>query len=290
MKLFNEHFGEADFSNENQRSILQLAKTTDTIALIPVPKNADGNIEHFYHFVFDLLFPLSLLINKTPSKLIFLLRDFGVLTPVLLKLFGGRVKIHADFDTISEKKIVNLVGMNPMYTTIGPRDYRRFKKVIYKKLEFKSVKKPNKIILIERLPPSDFYLNDATKKGSGSSRRSIKNHEELERTIKSRVAPGFEFHNLKLENISFEEQIAYFDSAAVVIAQHGAGLVNMLWLPKNSIVVEFGFKSKVHFSKMAAVLKQQHFLFDNNDRHIEVNCAELSTWLIENKATRPFFN
>ena len=61
----------------------------------------------------------------------------------------------------------------------------------------------------------------------------------------------FEFYNLKLENIPFKEQIEYFDSATLVIAQHGAGLANLLWMQEKTVVVEFGFKAKKHFEKIS---------------------------------------
>ena len=275
---------------QNQQSIIQLAKSTRNIALNPVPPvSGNGHIEHYYHFIFDLLLPLSILIKKTPSDVIFSLKEIGILTPFLLKLFDNRVRIQSNFDVLPEEKKVNLIGMNPKTINIHYFQLQNLKELICANLNIVSTDKPNKILLIERLPPNPYYLNSANIKGAGSSRRAIKNHKELEKSIKSKVSPNYEFHNLKLEHMSLEDQIKYFDSAVAVIAQHGAGLANILWMPKNSIVIEFGYNSRAHFKKISASMQHDYFSFENNESHIEINCLEFSNWLSENKITRDIF-
>ena len=270
----------------NQRSIIRLATSTNNIALNPVPPfSAGGHVEHYYHFIFDLLLPLSFIIKKTPSNVIFSLNGFGVLTPILLKLFDNRVRIRSN----AWERKVNLIGMNPIQININHFQYKNLKEMVCEKLNIDSTSKPNKILLIECIPPDPYYQTSATIKGSGSSRRSIKNHDELEKYIRSKVSPNYEFHNLKLEKISFEDQIRYFDSAVAVIAQHGAGLANILWMPEKSVVIEFGFNSKNHYERLSLLMKHYYFLFDNKEPHIKIDCVDFSNWLSKNEITRDFF-
>ncbi|MDF1571369.1 MAG: glycosyltransferase family 61 protein [Bacteroidales bacterium] len=287
MKVFSKR----KRNQRNQYSVVHLANSTREIALNPIPPgSAGGNIDHYYHFIFDLLLPLSLIIRKTPSDVIFLLQETGILTPILLKLFGSRVRIQHNFETIPEEKMVDLMGLNPLKTSIQHFPYHYLKELICDKYCIVPTNAPNKILLIERAPPDPYYLDVSKSKGSGSSRRSIRNHKELEECIRSKIAPGYEFHNLQLENMPFEEQVRYFDSAVAVIGQHGAGLANIIWMPQQSIVIEFGFQSKKHFKKLSASLKHQYFLFDYKESHIEVNCETFTSWLSKNRTTRHVFS
>ena len=291
LKAFKDFLGKGEFSNENQEEIIRLAKAKSFIALNPVPpKEASGHVSHYYHFIFDLAFPLSLLIEQTSSNVKYVLCDIGILTPMLVELFGEHIEILQNFDAIDENEVVDLMGMNPIKVDVSTGHIKNFRAFIYSKLNFVPTTKPNKILLIERLPSDEYYLQDTERRGAGATRRSIKNHRELEQTIRSIVGPNHEFHNLTLENMSLEEQLTYFDSAAMVIGQHGAGLANMLWMQEKSAVVEFGFKSKKHFQKIGSALNIEHFVFDYNARHLEINCEEIKKWLVENQVTNRYFN
>ncbi|MEM8527052.1 MAG: glycosyltransferase family 61 protein [Bacteroidota bacterium] len=277
----------------NQQAIIKSSKHSQYIFLNPIPPSsvAGGHVEHYYHFIFDLLLPLSLLIRKTSSKIIFVLEDFGVLTQLLLGLFENRVKICSAISPSIKKKEIDLVGMNPK---IIPLQYFRFKSLkeeICANLNIGCAEKPTKILLIERLYPNSYYFSRAKNKGSGTSRRSIKNHKELQKFIDSKVKSPFEFHNVQLENMSLKDQINHFSSACVVIAQHGAGLSNILWMPEQSIVIELGYKSDIntYFRCLSKVMKHHYILFDYDEPHIQVNYLELHKKLLRNEAVKTYF-
>ncbi|MEL6721175.1 MAG: glycosyltransferase family 61 protein, partial [Bacteroidota bacterium] len=122
-----------------------------------------------------------------------------------------------------------------------------------------------------------------------SSRDIFTNHECLKSFMETKVNPNYEFHNLQLEKMSLEDQIRYFDSACVVIAQHGAGLANILWMRKKSIVIELGYQSKIYFQNLSSILKHNYILFDYDEKHIEVDCTALHSKLLANDLTRPYF-
>lgn len=82
-----------------------------------------------------------------------------------------------------------------------------------------SIKQKNELIFISR---NDVY-----------GRRTLTNENVL---IKKLQAYGFEVLTPGL--LSYDEQIDVFSSAKVIIASHGAGLVNMVWAKPNCVVIE----------------------------------------------------
>jgi len=82
---------------------------------------------------------------------------------------------------------------------------------------------------------------------TGPQRRSIKNEAQLisaiARAFQSMPHAGLfsassKFRVLHLENKAFQDQVAYFRSARMLVAQHGAGMLHCLWMPQGSVVVE----------------------------------------------------
>jgi capsular polysaccharide biosynthesis protein len=62
---------------------------------------------------------------------------------------------------------------------------------------------------------------------------------------------------VQLERVDLPEQIALFSRATTVIAQHGAGLANVLWMPPGSQVIEIipdDQDRREHFSRLAEVV------------------------------------
>lgn len=272
---------------KNQKEIVALSKSNKSIYLNPVPSyTCGGNIKHYYHFIFDLLLPLSFLIRNTTSDVVFVLKDFGVLTAVLKDVFDSRIRVALDFDDASIPQI-ELIGMNPYGVNINQFEYKWLKHYLMNALDIPVSKKRNKIILIERVSPDVYSTKKAIREGGGGLCRSINNHKELKDALQQAVNQNYEFHNLRLENLSFKEQITIFDSAALVIAQHGAGLSNILWMHKNSAVVEFGYREIDCFGRLAKAIHLNYHVFNSQtkQKHIEVDCIELLDLLTQNKKT-----
>lgn len=77
-------------------------------------------------------------------------------------------------------------------------------------------------------------------KDNGIARRSIKNFDNL----KNKLSKFCKDHNLELkhvvlENLSMNKQIMLFKYATIIIAQHGASLVNTVWCTKCKLVIEY---------------------------------------------------
>lgn len=273
---------------KNQQAIIALSKETSEILLQPIPIGG-GNIEHYYHFIFDLMLPLSLLIKATNPNVVFHLHEFGSFTKYAIAIFKNRINIIKTNTNLFGGKKMNLLGMNPNNINIANFPYQVLQQNVLSAFQIKSSNKPNKILLIERLPPEPYFLNDAKIKGSGTYRRSIQNHQELKKLIQTKVKSPYFFENIKLEKMSFKQQILAFDAAVMVIAQHGAGLANIIWMPDKSKVVEFGFEDKTHFKNLSHVKNHDYFILNYNENHININCDEFLGWLLNNKFLKGFF-
>ena len=88
-------------------------------------------------------------------------------------------------------------------------------------LKFKSKKKFHNKIYIDR---SDSQHNE----------RKIINENEIKKFLIEK-----KFKILKLSEFSFIDQIAIFNSAKIIVGNHGAGFTNLVFCKKNTKVVEF---------------------------------------------------
>lgn len=71
--------------------------------------------------------------------------------------------------------------------------------------------------------------------------RKIANEEDI---IPELLALHFE--TVYCEELSMQEQIRLFSQTKVLVANHGAGLTNLLFMPKGSVVLELRYKNDEH--------------------------------------------
>jgi len=74
-------------------------------------------------------------------------------------------------------------------------------------------------------------------------RRKIINENELQTFLKEKG-----FCIIYFENLNFWEQIIYMNNAEIIIANHGAGLANILFMNSHKIVLEFLEKDFAHYA------------------------------------------
>jgi len=269
---------------KNQYDILKASKSNRIIFLRPTSLPlGGGNIEHYYHFVFDLLIPLNLLLKNTSSDVIFALEDFGIFTDRLLGLNPERIMIVGESNAPRQAKNINLFGMSPTVMHLARKTLEEFRHDIFSHFGIDPVGDPKYVLLIERMPPNSYFIRKAKFKGAGTSRRSITNHNDLRSEIQSMTKASFEFRNLKLENIPFNKQIHYFSKAEVVFGQHGAGLVNTIWMKPNSTVVELTDDFLLsHFKIISKINQHSHHLYRLSGPHSEVDLDDFRKKILDN--------
>ena len=92
-------------------------------------------------------------------------------------------------------------------------------------LKFKSKKKFYKKIYIDR---SDSIFDNIR----------IVNEDKIKKILRKK-----KFKILKLTNYSFTQQIGIFNSAKIIVGNHGAGFTNLIFCKKNTKVIEFKDKN-----------------------------------------------
>jgi len=255
------------------------------------PHGCRGFVKHYFHFVVDLLYPLFVASTYSPKKITYVLEDFGPLADVLREVFPGRIEIVEKFDSNQSATSAALIGMSPRASTLRKSDVERFRSYTKEVLNIGSSRVPNKVILIERTSAHPYFASLPVPRTSGTERRSIVNHAELREYFEAHVSDQYEFLNLRLEEISFRQQVEYFNEACLVIGQHGAGLVNSIWMPPGAVVVEFSSnRGKDHFQRLSKFKDHKHLIFETTDLHASIDIADFSKWADSTVPVRPYLS
>jgi hypothetical protein len=143
-----------------------------------------------------------------------------------------------------------------------------------------------RILFIERGTADPFYATErAESKGAGAGRRAIANHMEL----KGLVDSHFHCTGLQLEGATLAEQIALFQDADMVIAQHGAALSNLVWMRPGTTIIEIIsdelLKRKSCFGKLAEVVGAKQALLPQAGSHGPVDPQALLDAVARNLAS-----
>ena len=139
-------------------------------------------------------------------------------------------------------------------------------------LKFKSKKKFYKKIYIDR---SDSIFNN----------RRIVNEDKIRKFLTKK-----KFKILKLSNFSFIEQIGIFNSAKIIVGNHGAGFTNLIFCKKNTKVVEFKDKNTAKiFNKISKDLGLNYKSILGNrigkDKKNQNNNLEIPLYKLKNLIT-----
>jgi hypothetical protein len=179
-------------------------------------RNRSGSVEHYYHFLLGFCVPLvRFSLSRAEPGESLVVRECGPLTALLAEL-RLRLDILPVAQFHAQPATVQIAGFDDP----ASYDYQAF------------------VILIERDAPAEFYLSEKAEiRGAGSSRCAIKNHTALAAALSARL-PSFK--TLRLEGKSLLEQFEIFHNADIVIAQHGAALSNLLFMRRNTRVIEIG--------------------------------------------------
>ncbi len=273
----------------NQEHLLELSEQNNHILLQPRIPALKGSVEHYYHFLFDLLFPLILLDNKVESDVIFYLEPIGPFTEVVQEIFPHRVKIITKEQSKEIPVKSSIIGMNPALVELTFNQVNEVKNTLFEYYGIQPEHEPKRILLVERIPPSEFYLKEAKIKGAGASRRSILNHNEILEFLSKVIRDEYQFLNLQLEHVSFKEQLRLFSSTECFIGQHGAALANAVWMPKGATLLEFGCRKKTHFPKLSNLIEIDYNEMPFEDSHITVETKKLQQKLSSMTYAKKFF-
>lgn len=132
-----------------------------------------------------------------------------------------------------------------------------------------------KILLIQRgIEQSPFFKMKGGKVDTGANRRHIRNHDSVHVALKERY--GNSFSNVELEQYpTVSGQAQLFHSACVVIAQHGSGLMNLVYSRPSTQVFEFGPYVTDAYRRLASPRGIRYHQYQDNVMSTDLNVTKL---------------
>ncbi len=250
-------------------------------------KNQAGSVQHYFHFLLGFMVPLVIRLENDPppkpSKIS--IRSCGPMDRHLISLKYSQLNIIPP--------LAHKIGrFNPFITceTLPGFDaVERYDKsalsaaakIIKARLNVKSRERTGqlpKVVAINRSVDRFYNTRSSEIKDSGAQRRSIPNFGELEKHLSS-TCP--DYNSLILEEASLAQQIGHFQSADVIIAQHGAALANLIFSKPGAKIIEILPPNHPgeYFSRLAECLGLNYCCYHQKGPHEKVNPQELAALL-----------
>ena len=195
-----------------------------------------GGNNNYFHWMFDVLPRIGIIekkinLNKIDYFLCPNLNDWQIRTLQLLGLNENKYLSSVDFRHISADNII--VTSHPwLHTKNIISDMENLPFWISKWLKKKFLKKKSK-----KSFPKKIYIDRGDSVSNLKDYRKIINEEEVVALLKKK---GFE--SIQLSHLKFEEEIKLFNEAQAIVGLQGAGLTNLLWCNKDSMVIELRSK------------------------------------------------
>jgi protein O-mannose beta-1,4-N-acetylglucosaminyltransferase len=211
----------------------------------------------FFHFVAQVLIKLyvanSELYSNTSIYIIMAGKDYSKGHMEWLQLFSKHpvrsiesVKLDECWSSVS---VLNLddwfhgafhllhLEWRPEYVLRSYADFMHLRSGTQKRTLIPNPK-PLKVVYVWR---------DPDRSAPDRYNRKVNNQEELVDAM--RKVPNVDMHLVRLEQLKPVEQLKMFEDAAIMVGAHGAGLVNMIYLPHCASVIEifpYGTDLKQH--------------------------------------------
>ena len=259
-----------------------------------------GRNFHYYHFIFDCLFP-EIIEKVYKYDKVFRLNSQVTTIGFFDKIYKEVMQVEYEelnkiqFDRllcVEDAILDNVNYFNKEICTKKCTDYNygncylnknniyTFRNYIFTRYKINSFTYNNaypEIILVKRkgyqkLLNNEFFVNKV-RLTTGSQRRSIKNVDNLEEKLKQIYKEeNKKFESLFFEDISFKKQIEYFNNAKLIICAHGGVMTNMIFCKKNTTIIEVTCNTSWPvFDKISSILELNHVKCHSNNNKSIIN-------------------
>jgi hypothetical protein len=218
-----------------------------------VREHYNGNYFNYHHFLKEWMIPLYsyLLEHDLLDKKVVINIEEGKNGQIHSDKWDEVIKqIFPDVQVTHEKVEWEKLHLKTWkYDEVGEiskSDAISFRDYVLKQLNIKETNK--KVVLVER-----FKANDMNRPGDYGKQniKYIENHSELKESLEKETSGSdYEFQNIFCENLSFKEQVELFHNTSVFIAQHGAALINLIWMEPGSKVIEYNIGKEYYWPKI----------------------------------------
>ena len=245
-----------------------------------VPALWSGSVEHYYHFLFGYLMPIVLWSEGTGLRKA-TVRKCGPLQPWL-----KFVSEHLDLEVIPPGLMLQrLVRADQDHGILAPLDdprsfsrdhIARFAEITRAWAGTSDIR-PVRVTIVFRGTSAPFFKSPEVEiPESAATRRTVPNLAELS----ALVPEGAPIDIVDLEQLSPSDQIAQLSSTRLLIAQHGAALASMIWMPPGAAVLEIqppqSAEVATMFDQLAAACGLAYSLVPQEHDHAPVDLRQLS--------------
>jgi hypothetical protein len=206
-----------------------------------------GARDRYYHFLLGFLTPLVLWHAKRADGGRYFVRSCGPMDGHLEAMGFRNVEAlsRSDWDDCLMQRafsVERLAGYDtgPFYSGEA---FGHLREAAFRRFGVQPRAVSADVLFINRGESPEYYQSDKSEgyrsnhnegRISANLRRSLPNMREI---LLSAMAEGIACRLAELETSSLPDQVALFANTSVVVAQHGAALANMVWMPRGSLVV-----------------------------------------------------
>lgn len=245
-----------------------------------VPAQWQGSVEHFYHFFHGYFVPIVLWQDKTQQRK-FAVRNCGPMNPWFELLAPDTELEFLPPGVMLQRVLTHRQEYQILHNWDDPtkfhrRSLDRFVNAVLARVGAASgeslLNSLPRITVLERRPSKAFYLEAGSEThASAADWRSVPNMPAVAEALRFLG----EVTLADTAGMPPAEQVRLFNSTDVLVAQHGAGLSNIVWLPKGSAVVEI--KPPLMptigtiFSNLASIRSVDYAEVPQADEHAEID-------------------
>ena len=247
-----------------------------------VPAQWQGSVEHFYHFFLGYFMPLVLWQERT-GTMAFTVRDCGPMNPWFELLRPGTDLDFMQPGTMLQRVLTRRQAMQILHGWDDPTRFHRASLDTFVEAVRARVNHPEaleaqpRITVLDRRPTPAFYLDTSSEVlSSGADWRSIPNMTDVAQSLENLGRVTL----LDTAALTPREQVEALANSDLLVAQHGAGLANMVWMPEGSAVLEIKppLAPTINeiFANLAAARGLDHLSVDQADEHAAVDIAAVN--------------
>ena len=259
--------------------------------VLVVPDQWSGSVQQYYHFILGYLAPLLLWCERQQVSRVSV-RDcgpmnrwFDVIAPVVdveIMSVGDALHVLAG----RREPAVVLRGMDYPDSFDGRR-IAEFRDRMLELLGIAPEAHPRAVTVIDRAVSDPFFHTPAAEVPmSGAERRAVPNLRQVAGSWEADAQLGV----YELSDMDMREQVVLHTETRLLVAQHGAGLTNMIWMRPGGTVIEIHPPlpgEAVHtFERLARACGHTYLTVPQESVHSDVDPVSLTAAVVDQSAVQ----
>lgn len=234
-------------------------------------RNPGGSPCHYYHFLFGVCVPLHAWFRKHADLDAWCLPSLGPMERHLRSIPSlSRVQLLQPGELPLEYCQETIKGMD--FGFAGSYQIEPIKAFRQEILGGEPDGSAIDILFIDRGYPRADHLSRFKIKSEGAMRRNISNSTSICQELR---LDGWTVEHAFLEDLTLQQQARLVHRAKIIIAQHGAGLSNLVFAQPAASVVEVGPRNRRHYKDLCDVLQLNYLVYPSQSDYVTLNCSDL---------------